>query len=65
MADPGDPEKRMATHSSSYLENSKDRGVWRAIVHGVAESNMTNFCFHFHGNFLLIAIIIKSMMAYY
>ena len=30
-------EKRMATHSS-ILENSMDRGAWRATVHGVAES---------------------------
>ena len=31
-------EKEMATHSSiSCLENSMDRGAWRAIVHGVAE----------------------------
>ena len=25
----------------SGLENSKDRGVWQAIVHGIAESDMT------------------------
>ena len=25
----------------SYLENSMDRGVWQATVHGVAESDMT------------------------
>jgi len=31
-------EKRMAIHSYSYLENSMDRGVWRARVHGVAKS---------------------------
>ena len=37
--DQEDPlEKEMATHSSiSCLENSMDRGAWRAIVHGVAE----------------------------
>ena len=37
-------EKRMATQSSQYscLENSMDRGAWRATVHGVAkESDMT------------------------
>ena len=33
-------EEEMATHSSihSCLENPMDRGVWRAIVHGVAKS---------------------------
>ena len=25
----------------SGLENSMDRGAWRAVVHGVTESNMT------------------------
>ena len=25
-------------HQYSYLENSMDRGAWRAIVHGVAKS---------------------------
>ena len=25
----------------SCLENSMDRGVWRATVHGIAESDMT------------------------
>ena len=32
-------EKEMVTHSSnSCLENSMDRGAWRATVHGVAKS---------------------------
>ena len=34
-------EEGMATHSPlqySCLENSKDRGAWRATVHGVAKS---------------------------
>ena len=31
-------EKEMATHSSiSCLENSMDRGAWRATVHAIAE----------------------------
>ena len=45
-------EKGMATHSSilfffflplqySCLENSMDRGAWRATVHGVTESDTT------------------------
>ena len=25
----------------SYLENSRDRGAWQAIVHGISESDMT------------------------
>ena len=31
-------EKEMATHSSSYLENPRDRGAWCAAVYGVAQS---------------------------
>ena len=31
-------EKRMATHSFSCLENSMDRGIWWATIHGVAKS---------------------------
>ena len=34
-------EKGMATHQYSCLENAMDRGVWWAIVQGVAESDMT------------------------
>ena len=34
-------EKRMVTHSSIlYWENSMDRGVWQAIVHGVVKNQM-------------------------
>ena len=34
-------EKGMATRSSILgLENSKDRGAWRATVHGVAKSQI-------------------------
>ena len=32
------PEKEMATHSSTCLENSVDRGAWWVAVHGVALS---------------------------
>jgi len=32
-------EKEMATHSFSSLGNPRDRGAWRATVHGVAESD--------------------------
>ena len=31
-------EKRMATHSSTCLENPMDIGAWRAAVHGVTKS---------------------------
>ena len=34
-------EKEMATHSSTCLENSMDRGAWRATVHGVAKESDT------------------------
>ena len=32
--------KAMATHSSILAWTSMDRGAWRVIVHGVAESDM-------------------------
>ena len=31
-------EKEMATHSSSCLENPRDRGAWWAAIYGVAQS---------------------------
>ena len=31
-------EEKMATHSTSYLENPMNRGAWRASVHGVVKS---------------------------
>ena len=35
-------EKGMVTHSSILgLDNPMDRRAWQAIVHGVAESDMT------------------------
>ena len=36
-------EEGMATHSTILaFENPMDRGVWRAAVHGVTESDMTH-----------------------
>ena len=32
----------------SCLENIKDRGAWRATVHKVSESNMTEVTYHAH-----------------
>ena len=45
------PEKGMATHSSIvWLENSMDRGAWKATAHGMAKSqtqlSLTNSIFH-------------------
>ena len=35
-------EKEMATHSSILVwKNPMDRGAWQAIVHGIAELDMT------------------------
>ena len=34
-------EKGMATHSSILVWRIQDRGSWRAMVHGVKESDMT------------------------
>ena len=34
-------EKEMATQPVSCLEKSMDRRAWRATVHGVSESDMT------------------------
>ena len=31
-------EKEIATHSSTCLENPRDRGAWWAAVYGVAQS---------------------------
>ena len=37
-------QKEMATHFQySCLENPMDKGAWWAIVHGVAESDMSDF----------------------
>ena len=32
----------------SFLENSMDRGAWRAAVHRLAESDMTEATYHIH-----------------
>ena len=31
-------EEEMATHSSTHLENSMNRGAWQVTVHGTTES---------------------------
>ena len=45
-------EKGMATYSQEpCLENSMDRGVWWATVHGITESDMTKrLTLHFHSS---------------
>ena len=42
-------EKEMATHSSSCLGNSMERGAWQAIIHRVTKSQaqLTDFTFTF------------------
>ena len=40
-------EKEMATHSSILAwKNPIYRGAWRATIHGVAESDMTEATWH-------------------
>ena len=51
--------KEMATHSSTWLENSIDRGVGQVTVHGIAKSWTQQWDFHFH---LLIKRKISSCM---
>ena len=41
---PGEENGYSLQHSC--LENSTDRGAWRAIIHGVAESDMTKQLTH-------------------
>ena len=44
-------EKEMATHSSILAwKNPTDRGAWWATVHGVAESDMTEYTHTFVQN---------------
>ena len=52
-------EKEMATHSSTRLENSMDKGAWWATVHGITASwtGLSNFAgslVNFHHQFLLM-----------
>ena len=43
----------------SCLENSMDRAVWRATVHGVAESDMTEQPEHAQFLFMVFSILWK------
>ena len=43
----------------SCLENSMDRAVWQATVHGVAESDMTEQPEHAQSLFMVFSILWK------
>ena len=45
-------EKEMAIHSC--LGNSKDRGVWQAIVNGVGYNLVTEHAYHFYRRYMSV-----------
>ena len=49
----------MATHSSICLENSMNRGTWKATVHMVTESDIKRLSTH-NITFILISIKYKN-----
>ena len=46
-----------------FLENSVDRGVWWATVHGVAKSQTRWSDFHFHLGASLVTQVVKNLPA--
>ena len=48
----------------SCLENSMDRGAWRAIVHGVerSQTRLSNYYFHFSPCYYFIILVIEEVV---
>ena len=44
----------------SCLENSMDRGVWQATVHGIAKSQTCLSDFHFHSVYVTLSDVPKN-----
>ena len=52
------PEKGIATHSC--LKNSMGRGAWQATVHGVTESDMTEWLTYIHISFKALHTLVLT-----